>query len=298
MIVRHLNLFSSVFFLALAQSAFAISPTSYTGSITYGNDSNLTLGYLKPDIFSDDYFNAAFDISHSVTINPMNKLVLSATASSTSYGKYDGINHTDIDLKASYIFQLSNHFRSPQFSLYFLTGTGDYKIDLRDNTHMQYGAALSYRLDDRTLLRAGFSSETVDADATFDSGTGNTYQTFDTDRSTTYLGINITQTSRLSLYASLSLISGDIVANWRDSTFASDIPLATQIAWETIPDTTFANNWSSTKYNADITKIAAGFNYAFNPANAIDAVFESLDADAGSYSYTIERFSLSYLHRF
>jgi len=298
MIARRVTPVLFGFLFLLSHHVAAVPPTAYTGSITYGNDSNLTLGYLQPDIFSDDYFNAAFDISHSLSINPMNKLVLSATASTTQYGKYDGINHTDIDLKASYIFQLSNHFRSPQFSLYFLTGTGDYKIDLRDNTHMQYGAALSYRLDDRTLLRAGFSSESVDADSTFDPGTGNTYQTFDTDRSTTYLGINITQTPKLSLYASLSLISGDIVANWRDSTFASDIPLATQIAWETIPDTTFANNWSSTKYNADITKIAAGFNYVFNPANAIDVVFESLDADAGSYSYTIERYSLSYLHRF
>ena len=298
MIVRHLNLFCSVLFLALAQSAFAVPPTAYTGSITYGNDSNLTLGYLQPDIFSDNYLNAAFDISHSLTINPMNKLVLSATASTTSYSKYDGINHTDIDVKASYIFQLSNHFRSPQFSLFFLAGSGDYKVDLRDNMHMQYGAAISYRIDDRTLLRAGFSNESVDADSTFDPISSNTYQTFDTDRSTTYLGINISQSAKLSLYASLSLISGDIVANWRDSIFASDIPLATQIAWETIPDTTFANSWSSTKYNADITKIAVGFNYAFNPANAIDAVFESLDADAGNYSYSIERYSLSYLHRF
>jgi len=286
------------FFCLLARTSLAVPPTTYTGSITYGNDSNLTLGYLKSDILSDDYFHAAFNISHNVTINPMNKLVFSATASTTSYGKYDGINHNDIDLKASYIFQLSNHFRSPQFSLYFLTGSGDYKVDLRDNTHMQYGATISYRIDDRTLLRGGFSNESIDADATFDPGTSNTYQTFDTDRNTTYLGINISQSAKLSLYASLSLISGDIVANWRDSTFASDIPLATQIAWETIPDTTFANNWSSTKYNADITKIAIGFNYALKPTNAIDAVIESLDADAGSYSYAIERYSLSYLHRF
>lgn len=282
----------------LTHPAFAVPATAYTGSVSYGNDSNLTLGYLKADILSDDYFNAAFDISHTIMINSMNKLVLSATATTTSFGKYDGINHTDIDLKASYVFQLSNRFRSPQFRLYFLTGNSDYKVDLRDNTHSQYGATISFRIDDRTLLRAGFSSESVDADATFDPISSNTYQTFDTERETTYLGINITQTEKLSLYASISLINGDIVANWRDSTFASDIPVATQIAWETIPDTTFANSWRSTKYNADITKLAFGFNYAFNPANAIDAVIESLDADAGNYSYTIDRFSLSYLHRF
>jgi len=297
MFEKALSNFFLIVLLFLSNTALAVPPTSYTGSISYGNDSNLTLGYLKQDIFSDDYFNAAFDISHALNINPKNKLILNATASTTTYGKYDGINNNVIDLKASYIFQLSNRFRSPQFNLYYLMGNGDYKVDLRDNSHSQFGATISLHFDDRTLLRAGFSSESVDADTTFDPGTGNFYQTFDTSRDTTYFGINITQTSKLSLYASYSLISGDIVANWTNNTIAA-LPTSTQIAWETIPDTTYANNWWSTKYKADITKIAIGFNYAFSPANAVDAVFESLDADAGAYSYAIERFSLSYLHRF
>jgi len=290
------RLLITILFFLSSSVAYAVPPTAYTGSLSYGNDNNLTLGYLDNDILGDDYFNLSFDISHTISINARSKLILSLTPGITTYSKYDDLNNNLIDLKANYLFQLSNHFRSPQFSLYYLAGNSDYKNDLRDNSHSQYGMTISFRYDDRTLLRAGFSSETVDADATT-NGT-NIYQTFDTSRETTYFGINITQTSKLSLYASYSLISGDIVANWRDSTFSSDIPPATQVAWETIPDTTFANNWSSTKYNADITKIALGFNYAFNPANAIDSVFESLDADAGAYSYTIERFSISYLHRF
>jgi len=282
----------------ILSSVYAVPPTAYTGSLSYGNDSNLTLGYLNKDILGDDYFNLAFDISHSISLNTNNKLILSVTPDLSTYSKYDGLNNNLIDLKASYLFQFSNHFRSPQFGLYYTAGTTDYKNDLRDNTHNQYGMTISFRYDDRTLFRAGVSSESVDADTTFNPNNSNYYETFDTSRSTTYFGINITHTAKLSLYASYSLISGDIVANWRDSTFLSDIPPATQIAWETIPDTIFANNWSSTKYNADITKIALGFNYAFSPSNAVDTAFESLDADAGAYSYTIERFSLSYLHRF
>lgn len=297
MLVKLRLTFVTVTVVFFSQQSHAVAPTAYTGSITYGNDDNLTLGYLDQDILGDDNFNLSFDVSHTVRLNTKNKLKLSLTPGITSYNKYDGLNNKLIDLKANYLFQFSNHFRSPQFGVYYLTGTTDYKNDLRDNSHSQYGMNINFHYDDRTLLRAGFSSETVDADTTFDPGTGNFYQTFDTSRDTTYFGINITQTSKLSLYASYSLISGDIVANWTNNTINA-LPNATQVAWETIPDTTFANNWSSTKYNADITKIAIGFNYAFGPSSAIDSVFESLDADAGNYSYAIKRMSLSYLHRF
>lgn len=284
-----------VFFTA---SVFALPATRYTGSVSYINDSNLTLGYLDGDILSDSALVLNFEASHHITLSPKTKLALSISPSITGYSKYNGLNSNQLDFKAKYIFQLANHFRSPQFSVYYLFGFSDYKANMKDNTHSQAGVTINWHLDDRTLIQAGYSSESVDADQTYDPVTMNNYQTFDTKRDTTYLGINLTQTSKLSLYASISLISGDIVANWRDSTFATDIPLSTQIAWQTIPDTLFANNWSSTKYKADVTRLAIGFNYAFSRISAIDIVYQTLDADAGNYSYDIQRISASYLRRF
>lgn len=288
-----------LFFLysCFSASVFAVPATRFTGSVSYMDDNNLTLGYLDGDILGDSALALNLDASHHISFGPKTKLMLSISPTITSYNKYDGLNSNRIDLKAKYIFQFANRFRSPQFAAYYLLGASDFKADMRDDTHSQYGLTVNWHLDDRTLLLAGFSAESVDADQTYDPVSMNNYQTFDTERETTYLGINISQTDKLSLYASVSLISGDIVANWRDSTFAT-LPPATVIAWETIPDTLFANNWSSTKYHADVTKLAIGFNYAFSQESAVDAVYETLDADAGSYSYNIQRISASYLRRF
>ena len=286
-------------FLLLPVATYAAPSTSYTGSISYNNDNNLGLGSYGRDIVSDDSINLSASMSHTTNLNKQNRLVLNATANVETYSKFDGLNNNGIDVKLGYQFQFANQFRSPFYELYLLTGLSDYKSNFRDNTHTQYGFNISLRFDDRTLLRAGFSNESIDADSI--DFMGSVYETFDAKRDSYYLGINITQTSKLSLYATVSMINGNITANWTSQTFDDYIAAGfanIRPAWQTVPDAIFGNGWESTKYTADITKLTLGFNYAFSSSNAIDTVFESLDADSGAYSYSIERFSLSYLHRF
>lgn len=272
------------------------SPASYTGSITFGHDSNLGLGNYYRDMVSDSYQSISANVTKNIDIKRNSKLTLNADVNLETYTEFDGLNHNTLNFKASYLFQFTNKFRSPQFSLYFLTGKSDFKNNLRDEAHLQSGATINWRYDDRTLFRGGFSIENIDADST----NNGQYETFDSTRNTTYFSININQSSKLSLYASLSIINGDITANWTTQTLDEYEILFPYIrpAWDTIPDSIFGAGRESTKYNATITKLALGFNYTLGHNNAVDVIFESLDADSGIYSYTIERFSLSYLHKF
>lgn len=292
------NLFEKLLISVLLFSScpsHAAPATSYTGSVSFISDNNLGLGKYKRDIVSDSAQNFNFNISHGFNFNRSNKLFVDAAATLEDYNEFNGLDNNAIDLKASYFFQFSHNFRSPVYGIYFQTGQSDFKSQLRDNIHTQYGLTLSWNYDDRTLFRAGFGNESVDADSTWNGS----YETFDNKRSSVYFGINIAQTARLSLYSSLSLISGKITANWTSQTLDAYAVNFNTIrdAWDTIDDEIFGINRESTRYNADITKLALGFNYAFSRSNAIDMQFELLNV-SGTYAYSNERLSLSYLHRF
>lgn len=294
-------IFRAIFFILLIIpiAVKATSPYSLTGSASLNSDNNLSFGSYSRDIVSDDFFDLSLDLKHTNDINKNNRIILSTSASFKNYSKYSGLNSNTLDFKANYQFQFSNSFRSPIYAMYLNIGQSDFDSDLRDNIHTDIGLTISWRYDDRTLLRGGYISSNTDADATSD-GLGNTYQTFDNQRNTVFLSINIKPSDTLSLYSSVSLISGDITANWTSQTLDDYAITFTNIreSWETIPDEIFGSNWESTKYNADITKWTLGFNYAIGQRNALDIALESLDADSGIYSYKIERISLSYLHKF
>lgn len=296
MSIKHLLAALAAAHFILPALAYSVPSISTTGFVSTASDSNLGLGQFSQDIVSDNHTELAISISHTTNINTKSRLILNLTTGSESYSQFDGLNNTSVDFKATYLFQFSNRFRSPQYSLHLLSGQSNYKSDLRDNTHTQFGLNINWRYDDRTLLRGGFSSETVDADST----NNGLYETFDNSRSSTYFGINITQTKRLSLYSSLSFISGDITANWTSATldFYEQTFATIRPAWDTIDDTIFGTGRESTKYSASITKIALGFNYSFSQNNAFDILFESLDTGAVTYQYKIERLSLSYLQKF
>ena len=278
-----------------SSSIYALPP-SFTGSITLGHNNNLGLGNYYRDMVSDSYQDFSAGIGKSLELTRNTRLSLNANVNLETYTNFDGLNNNTINFKAAYLFQFSNRFRSPQYSLYFLTGQSDFKSDLRDQVHSQTGLSINWRYDDRTLFRGGISTEIIDADST----NNGLYETFDSTRNTTYFGINISQTKRLSLYASINMISGDITANWTTQTldeYEISFPNI-RPAWDTIPDTIFGAGRESTKYNATITQLALGLNYSFSQNNAIDIVFESLDANSGVYSYTVEKILLSYLHKF
>jgi len=293
-----MNKYFVLFALCCALLTTKSNAATYSGSLSYNQDNNLSFGNLDRDIISDDSYQLGINLKHVFLQKRSSKLTLSAAADFETFANYDGLNNSQLKLKASYQFQFSNHFRSPTYSAYLQLGQGDYKSNLRDNISNEMGLGINWRYDDRTSLRAGASSISIDADTTTDGS--NLYQTFDNQRNTLFLAIKIKQSKRLSLYSSISLISGDITANWSTQTIDDYAVSFTTIraAWETIPDTIFANNWESTKYTADITKLALGFNYSLGSKSAIDTLFQLLDADAGIYSYDIERVSVSYLKKF
>jgi len=293
-----MNNFYVIFALYCAILSTQLNAATYTGSLTYNQDNNLSLGKLDRDIISDDSYQLGINIKQSLLQKKNRRLTLSAAADFESFSTYDGLNSSQLKIKASYQFQFSNRFRSPTYSAFLQLGQSDYKSNLRDNINTEMGLGVHWRHDDRTQFRAGVSTINIDADTTTDGS--NLYQTFDNQRNTLFFAINIKQSKRLSLYSSISLISGDITANWTTQTLDDYALSFTTIraAWETIPDTVFANNWESTKYTADITKLTLGFNYALSSKSAIDTLFQSLDADAGIYSYDIERLSVSYLRKF
>jgi len=293
-----MNNFYVIFALCCAILSTQLNATTYTGSLSYNQDNNLSLGKLDRDIISDDSYQLGINIKHTLLQKKNQRLTLSATADFESFSTYDRLNNSQLKIKASYQFQFSNRFRSPTYSAYLQLGQSDYKSDLRDNINTEMGLGINWRYDDRTFLRGGLSSLSINADTTTDGS--NFYQTFDNQRNTLFFGINIKQSKRLSLYSSISLISGDITANWTTQTLDDYALSFTTIRadWETIPDTIFANGWESTKYTADITKLTLGFNYALGSKSAIDTIFQLLDADAGIYSYDIERLSVSYLRKF
>ena len=293
-----MNNFFVLFALCCALLPTKSNAAAYAGSLSYNQDNNLSLGKLDRDIISDDSYQLGLNLKHVLLQKKSSRLTLSAAADFETFSTYDGLNNSQLKIKASYQFQFSNRFRSPTYSAYLQLGQGDYKSDLRDNINTELGLKLNWRYDDRTQFRGGFSTINIDADTTTDGS--NLYQTFDNQRNTLFFAINIKQSKRLSLYSSISLISGDITANWSTQTlddYALSFPTI-RTDWETIPDTIFANNWESTKYTADITKLALGFNYALGSKSAIDTIVQLLDADAGIYSYDIERVSVSYLRKF
>jgi len=275
-----------------------LKAATYSGSFSYNQDNNLSLGKSARDIISDDAYQLGIDIKHIILQKKSSRLTLSAAADFESFSTYDGLNSSQLKIKANYQFQFSNRFRSPTYNAFLQLGQGDYKSNLRDNINTEIGLGINWRYDDRTFLRGGLSSLSINADTTTDGS--NLYQTFDNQRNTLFFAIKIKQSKRLSLYSSVSLINGDITANWSTQTIDEYALSFTTIRadWETIPDTIFADNWESTKYTADITKLALGFNYALDSKSAIDAIFQLLDADAGIYSYDIERLSVSYLRKF
>jgi hypothetical protein len=264
----------------------AEGPFDFGAQAFYTVDDNISRAQNDADIEKDGFYTVSGNAAYSTGFGRLTALIFSAVATVEEYSDFDGLSNTQLALKIDYRFQPSLRFGVWQWSIFAGARDIDSETDIRDGSLTEFGFTATKRLTDRITTTLGATASEREAEG----------DVFDVERTRYFGNIDWSFDRTWAAYLTYSYIDGDV--------FSTASPSVEIISWADAiePDNAFgglANNKFAYRLDAGTTVIRLGANFALGHSSSIDVSYDNVDTDAaGPNSYTINMFTLGYLHQF
>jgi hypothetical protein len=280
---KRLSILFLIFGTGTAQAANVYNITASAGLML---DDNITRAQYSRDIYDDRAWFVGLTGDYAIPLNDHSRALLTANAESWQY-QDSNLGHQIISLQGEYIFQPSNGYTAPWYSIYLQLGLNLNDSEYRDGTFHELGITLGKRLTDATSLRAGFSRHSDAADS----------DNFSTDSSQLYGNLDF-KFDQDTAYTTLAYTSGDIVATVGDQGYS--YPPALAGMYHTGDDAfPWLNNAWAYKLDADTWSLRLGYVHVLAGNQSIDASILRYQSSAyGGNDYDGMIVNIIYFYRF
>ena len=275
--------------LPYSLSCMADSTINFDFSGSAGLDSNVNQSPIGELEISDFTYNANAGISYSYKL--LNSLISNVftRADYNGFSDSEGLVNADFIAGVQLRYKPIMHYTSPTFILGLEGGSQDFSTDLRDSTHYQASFMASSWITDRMSARAGIRRKINDSESVV----------FDTEETRYFINSDLMFENKITGYATLSYIRGDITPTIPLSFQTSETVKLIVAADELQRDPTFGTSELTYRLQARTWVFQLGSNIALAKRKSVDASLMLITSKADEdISYSRIMFNVSYLARF
>lgn len=246
-------------------------------SIDLGHDDNIGRAQQSADILSDRFLAAAASANLRFLLGEKAGLTLKAQAEQVKHQSYQGLDHLNLGVKASFKLKPDLSYSAPWYSLSLAYTDARYQSALRDGSIFDAELTVGKRFTDRILAKVGLGYSERDAEVAASP--------FDFQNRSLFAGADY-HYGKFTLYAEHRYIDGPLV-----STSGPNANLGMQYyQLRAVDDAIGADSQGNTRYayriDAKTQLTDLGVNYAVSRGTAVDFALRNVDTDAsGNNAY-------------
>jgi len=257
--------------------------------LTFASDDNLNLSPDKNLAVDDTSTTANISIGSSEKLNDTSMLNLNLNASLSRFQDTKGLDNNAFKLSAAYLYKPGGKFNSPIYTFSTDIVLSDSKTDIRDQSILTAGAAISGRITTTLSARTGVTTTSAESDS----------RVFDTKSSRFFINADLSLSPSITSYLTYSFISGDSVSTLSLNNPTAETLKVVNQASVIEQDPTFDQNQIAYQLDTKTSVISLGFNYLIAHKQAIDISASMISSEAdNNIDYDRLIISLSYLASF
>lgn len=283
------RLIAIVILLSATTQAFADAENNINIDASVSHDDNLNRTPNHEFAFASLFATAGVGYNHNRVINNSSFIDYHLNLKYEDYQDTSGLNNTELTSGVSYHLKPSPGFTKATYIFKGDIRIADFETDIRDRTAYEASAIMSFWATNTVSIRTGVTARMRDSDS----------RVFDTIDYRLFINSDIILNRQSTLYATLNLLSGDLVSSVAQEDTNGNILDFVRQAEDIEFDPTFADNMVAYKVDTDVAAMTIGFNYVIARKQSLDL---SIRYAIGKADYNVDYkasfINLSYLVSF